>query len=83
MAILNGTGTSSSSSCFSITKSDTVALAYPVRGIYVGGAGDLALVLEDDTDTVTFVGVLAGTILPLRAEYVMAATTATNLVGLR
>jgi len=54
-----------------------------LRGIYVGGAGNLALMAIGDTDAVTLTGVLAGTIIPVRAKYVMATnTTATALVGL-
>ena len=54
-----------------------------LRGIYVGGDGNLALMAIGDTAAVTLTGVLAGTIIPVRAKYVMATnTTATALVGL-
>jgi hypothetical protein len=53
------------------------------KGLYVGGAGNLNLLLAGDTAPVVFVGVAAGTVLPVRVAKVMATnTTATNLVGL-
>lgn len=73
-----------------ITKSDTVniAVATPVGqncrmlGIYVGGAGNIVAVFDDDT-TQTFTGCLAGTILPIACKRVNSgSTTATNLLAL-
>lgn len=65
-----------------ITTSDSAALANSTRGIYVGGAGDVKVDLGG-SGTVTFAGVPAGTILPVRASKVYATgTTATNLVAL-
>ncbi len=67
---------------FSITTSDSVDFDSVTRGIYVGGDGDIVCINRDG-DAVTFVGVLAGSILPIRASRVNAtSTTATNLVGL-
>lgn len=66
-----------------VTPHDTNALALGVaRGFYIGGAGNIAL--QDDRGTnVTFVGVLAGEILPVRASIVRSTnTTATNIVAL-
>ena len=59
------------------------------RAIYVGVAGDLVVVLEDDSE-VFFVGVPAGTTLQVRAKKVLLEvtgsptepTTATALIGL-
>lgn len=50
------------------------------RGIYVGGDGDITCLMAGGT-TVTFTGVLGGSILPVRVKQVTAAT-ATNLVAL-
>jgi len=66
---------------FAITPSGTV-LANKAYGLYVGGAGNVTLTGEDGSDVV-FVGVTAGTILPVVATYVKAATTATNIVGFK
>ena len=66
---------------FAITKSDTDELVQVTRGIYVGGAGNISLVTERG-NTIVLKGALAGTILNVRAVKVLAATTATDLVGL-
>lgn len=60
-----------------VTKSDTVRQ----EGIlYVGGAGDVK-VTTIEGDVVTFVGVPAGTILPVFVILVWSAvTTATSMV---
>jgi hypothetical protein len=67
---------------FAITANDSADLAAETRAIYVGGDGNLSLVLVSG-DQVTLAGVPAGTLLPLRAIRVRATgTTATQLVGL-
>ena len=67
----------------SITPSDSTNFGFVTRGIYVGGAGNVAVVSANGETTVTFVGVPAGAILPVAASRVNATnTTATNLVGL-
>lgn len=67
---------------FAITPADGTDLAKTTRAVYVGGDGDLVCLLAGDTVAVTFAGLTAGTILPVRVVRVMEATTATNLVGL-
>jgi hypothetical protein len=58
------------------------------RGLYVGVAGDVTVKMasedvETGTDTVTFTGVLAGSILPIRVAQVRATgTTASEIVAL-
>lgn len=66
-----------------ITTSDTDNFpGGECRSIYVGGAGNIVAVKTNGT-TVTFVGLQAGTILPIFAVRVNATnTTATNLVAL-
>lgn len=67
---------------FSITPSDSVDLLAGTRAIYIGGSGDVQVTMLGGT-TVTFPGVLAGTVLPLRVTRVWVTnTTATNMVGL-
>lgn len=69
--------------CISITPSDSVAVADTLRALYIGGAGNVAIKATTDSTAVTFVGVPAGSILPVSANYVMATnTTATNIVGI-
>ena len=66
-----------------VTPSDSVDLPNVSRALWVGGAGNVAVMLADDTSAVTFVSVAAGTLLPLRVKRVMATnTTATSLVAI-
>ena len=65
-----------------ITPSDATDLEWLTRGVYVGGEGDVVAVLPSG-DTVTFVGVLAGSVLPIACKRVNSTdTTATNIVAL-
>lgn len=66
---------------FAITPHDTTELAYITRAIYVGGDGDIVLVTASGVE-LTFTNLIAGTILPVRAKIVKAATSASNLVAL-
>ena len=72
-----------------VTTSDTVPLSpmnatsieWP-RAIYIGGYGNLTVKFPGGIGPVTFSGVVAGTWLPIRPEYVMATnTTATSIVA--
>lgn len=64
-----------------VTKSDSTDLG-AVRGLYIGGTGDLAVRFRGGTATVTFESIPAGTLLPICCQYVMAATTATKIIAL-
>lgn len=73
---------SSGGASFAITPHDTNKLARPVRGIFVGGAGNVTLVTPAG-DTVAFNGLAAGQVLDQEAVIVKATgTTATALVGM-
>ncbi|WP_379063896.1 hypothetical protein ACHMW4_19160 [Mesorhizobium sp. UC22_110] len=53
------------------------------RALWIGAAGDVAMIAEDDTLAVTLTAVPAGSVLPVRAKAVRAAgTTASNIVAL-
>lgn len=66
-----------------ITPNDSADLTDSARAIYIGGDGDVRLTTVNG-DTVTFVGVKAGTVLPVRTRRVLStSTTATGLVALR
>ena len=64
-----------------VTPSDSTELG-PCRALYVGGAGNVVVWMPGRSDNITFLAVPAGTILPVMARRVMAATTATNIVAL-
>jgi hypothetical protein len=69
---------------FAITTSDLAAnnFATITRGLYVGGAGNAVVVMQDGTQ-LTLNGLVVGSIYALRLKRVNATgTTATNLVGL-
>lgn len=74
--------TASSGSYGAITPSDSTTLSM-TRGLYIGGAGAVAIMGWEDSSAVTFAAVPAGTILPVRVKKVMSTnTTATNIVAL-
>lgn len=69
---------------FEITPSAN-DLPFVTRGIYVGGTGDLEVMMksyEDANTVVTFKSVPAGTLLPIRVKKVLTNTTANNIVGM-
>jgi hypothetical protein len=67
---------------YAITPSDSVALATAIRGIYVGGAGDVSVQNAAGT-AVVFKAVPVGSVLPVSTTRVNATlTTATLLIGL-
>lgn len=66
---------------FDIVKSDATVLPNWIRGIYVGGAGDVHCKNASDV-TVIFKAPPVGTVLPISPAKVLAATTATLLVAL-
>lgn len=63
-----------------VTPSDTVSIARPVRALWVGTFGDLAVVMADDT-TATLQGCQG--LVPVQCVRVNATgTTATNIVAM-
>ena len=64
-----------------VTPSDSVALPTLAYGLYVGGAGNVALVTEGG-DAVTLTAVPVGSVIRLSINQIKATgTTATNLVA--
>ena len=67
---------------FAVTPHDTNELAYATRGVYVGTAGDLKVTTVGG-QSVTFTGLAAGIVHPLRVKLVFSTgTTAANILGL-
>ena len=67
----------------------TTPLDYPTTGLYVGGAGDVRVMMVANNSgqgavsgAVMFSGVPAGTVLPIRICRLCSGTTATNIVAL-
>lgn len=67
---------------FNVTPSDTINFVKEVRQLYIGTAGDVSVVNQDDT-VCTFVGVLSGSLLgPFFLKRINASlTTAANIVA--
>jgi len=66
-----------------VTPNDSTDLSFVTRSLYVGGAGNVSVDLAESGTAVVFVGVPAGTFLPIRAKRVRSTgTTATNIVAL-
>lgn len=65
-----------------VTPCDSTLLS-GVRALYIGGAGDVSVNFPGRSTAVVFVGVPAGTVLPVQAMRVRATgTTATSIVAL-
>ena len=65
-----------------VTPHDSTNLADTTRAIYVGGAGSVVAVMRNGS-VVTFTGMQAGVIYPLRVNRINATgTTATGIVAL-
>jgi len=77
------TETRSAGHWVAVTPSDTTDIsASTVKGIWVGGAGNLVIVGRDKA-VETLVGVPAGTLLPINPRRINATlTTATALIAL-
>lgn len=70
---------------YAITPHDTNELNPRPRAIYVGGAGNLVVTMVNAAGAaadVTFTGVLAGSVLPIRPTKVKTSSTASLLVAL-
>lgn len=67
-----------------ITPSNATDLsAEKIKALWVGGAGDVAVIGVSDAGAITLSAVPAGTLLPVMVTKVMATgTTATLIVGL-
>jgi hypothetical protein len=67
---------------FTIGPSDAQYLPYVTRALYVGNAGNIAVLMFDGS-IIVFTNAVAGTILPIRVVKIFnTGTTASNLVGL-
>ena len=84
LSLVSGRADSPAGGAVAVTASDATAdPSGPFRALWVGGAGTVKLNTLENND-VSFVGVPAGTILPVGCTRVWSTgTTATSIVGLR
>jgi hypothetical protein len=65
-----------------VTPGDSTTLP-ATRGLWIGGAGNVAVVFAGDTAAVTLSGATAGSLIPIQVTKVMSTnTTATSIVAL-
>lgn len=65
-----------------ITPNNSTDLVTATRGVYVGVSGDLKVDMVGGETAITFTGLAAGVIHPLRVTRIYATgTTATNIVS--
>ncbi len=69
---------------FAITSNESANTAHTTRAVYVGETGNLTVELAEmvSGNTVTFVAVPVGTVLPIRVRKVRTSTTANSIVGI-
>lgn len=77
--------TNSATKAFDVTKDDDVVYSPPLRGIYIGGAGnlDVELVGNPTGQVAHFDNLAVGVIHPLQIRKVLESTTATLIVGVQ
>ena len=67
---------------FAVTPNDSADLPNVPRGLYVGGAGDIAMHDKDGT-AATWAGLPAGSIIPFRPRRILSTgTTATGIIAI-
>lgn len=67
-----------------VTPHDVTVVPGPTRALWVGGAGNLTVVMKDDNASVLIENVPQGTLLPISVKLVMATgTSATKIIALR
>ena len=65
-----------------VTPNDDTPVLY--RSLWIGGAGNVSVILVQDSTPVTFTSVAAGTLLPVAVKCVRSTgTTATDILGLK
>ena len=68
---------------FSVAPDDNTDLPVSCRSLFVGGAGNLSVILVGDSSPVAFTNISQGTILPVSVKRVLtSSTTATDIVAL-
>lgn len=65
-----------------VTPSDVAPLAVTTRGVYVGGTGNISVIMSGDATAtpVIFNAVQAGTLLPIRVTAIKSTNTTATLI---
>ncbi|WP_172293767.1 hypothetical protein [Pseudoruegeria sp. HB172150] len=66
---------------FAVTPDDDTDLTEIPRALYIGGAGSLDVTMMDGTN-LTFAGLSAGAVLPIRPSRILETSSATGIVAL-
>lgn len=75
--------TSPADNAVAVTPNDSTDLTYTTRAVYVGGAGNMVVTMAGGGSNVTFTGIPAGSLLPIRVSRILStSTTATSIVAL-
>jgi len=62
-----------------VSPSDSADLGYVTRGVYVGTTGNMKVTMQD-SGTVLFTGIPAGTTLPIRVTRIWSTTTTASTI---
>ena len=62
-----------------VSPSDSADLGYVTRAVYVGTTGNMKVTMQD-SGTVLFTGIPAGTTLPIRASRIWSTTTTASTI---
>jgi hypothetical protein len=62
-----------------VTPSDSTELTFITRALYIGGAGDLNVIMKSG-NTIKYSAVPAGTVLPIRVKQVLSTGTGASLI---
>jgi hypothetical protein len=69
-------------SAYAVVPANDTELAVYSRQVYVGGTGNLNVIMVGDTANTLFSAVQVGTMLPIRVKVIHSTgTTATNIVA--
>lgn len=75
--------TAASGAAVAVTPNDSTDLTNTSRGLFVGTGGDVVVIFDKDTSSVTLKNIVSGSVLPVRIRRVLATgTTALNIVAL-
>jgi hypothetical protein len=66
----------------SVINPDGTTTGAVAEALYIGGTGDVNVIMARNSNTVSFKNVPAGTILPIVVKQVLSSSSATNILVL-